>query len=193
MKKVTLFTRQQENALKILEDDGVFRIKPEWIRRKYGDISDHFIKKYDWLSYESSKRVPRPEGVSYHIWCSIDEAYRLPESPGEVIFELSIDEDKIIYFDSLKWDMILNHMYIPADPADEKAFYEELKLRGIRNPYTLIDDPEGRFHPDLVRRIRNSWQRVFDIKSWTMFSVQANIWEFRPQDVVSVYRKQLQE
>ena len=186
MKKTTLFTRQQQQALTILEREGVFRMQPLWIQKKYGDIAAYYMKNYDWLAYESARRVPRPAGVSYPIWCSVDEAYMLRESPGEVVFELAIPEEQIIYFDSAKWDMVLNHMYIPLDPADEKAFYAELKERGVRNPYTLLDDAESRFYPDLVRRIRASWDRVFDIKDWNMFTVQANIWEFTADDIVDV-------
>ena len=39
MEKVVLFTRQHENALRILEETGVFRMEPEWIQKKYGSIS----------------------------------------------------------------------------------------------------------------------------------------------------------
>lgn len=42
MEKVTIFTRQNENAIRILDEEGVFRMKPEWIKKKYGDISDYF-------------------------------------------------------------------------------------------------------------------------------------------------------
>lgn len=186
MEHTTLFTRQHENALTILEEEGVFRIKPEWIYRKYDDVSTHFIKKYDWLSYQSHKRVPRPRGVTYPIWCSIDEGYMLREIPGEVVIKLRIPTDQIIYFDSAKWDLILNHMYVPKNQADEAAFYDELKARGIQNPFTLLDDSESRFHPDLVRRIHNSWERVFEIDEWTMFRVQANIWEFSSNQVLDI-------
>ena len=191
MKMKTLFTRQQEQALTILERDGVFRIQPEWIQRKYGDIASYFMKNYDWLAWESARRVPRPAGVTYPIWCSVDEGYMLREAPGEVVFQLSIPEDQVIFFDSSRWDMVLNHMYIPRDPADEAAFYQELSARGIRNPFTLLDDAESRFHPDLVRRIRDSWSRVFMITDWNMFTVQANIWEFSRDHIVEIRHGQM--
>ncbi len=188
MENAIIFTRQNESALKILEQEGVFRIRPEWIRHKYGDISAHFMKNYDWLSHESAKRVPRPKGVSYPIWCSVDEGYMLREVPGEVVFKLNMPKDQIVYFDSTKWDLILNHMYVPTDPEDEKAFYDELKRRGIKNPFTLLDDAESRFYPDLVMKIRKSWERLFEIREWNMFTVQANIWEFTDDHIVEIRR-----
>ena len=186
MEKVILFTRQHENALRILDETGVFRIKPEWIKKKYDDISDHYMKLYDWLAMESARRVPKPPGVTYQIWCSVDEEYMLRESPGEIIFKLSIDKDKVIYFDSAKWDMILNHMYLPEDAEDEKKFYEELHSRGITNQFKLYDHEQARFYPDFKRRITDSWQRVFDIKDWNNFTVQANIWEFHTEDILEI-------
>lgn len=186
MEKVVLFTRQHENALRILEETGVFRMKPEWIQKKYGSISDYYMKVYDWLVMESARRVPRPPGVSYPVWCSVDEGYMLREVQGEVVFKLQIDAGKIIYFDSPKWDMILNHMYLPKDDEDEQKFLKELTSRGITNQFTLFDHSQGRFYPDLQRRITESWHRVFQIKDWNMFTVQANIWEFCPADILEI-------
>lgn len=186
METVTLFTRQHDNALRILKEDGVFRMKPEWIRRKYGDISEYYMKAYDWLALASARRVPRPPGVTYPIWCSVDEGYMLREIPGETVFKLSLDKSRVIYFDSPKWDMILNYMYLPRDPADEAAFLEKLRQRGILNPFSLYDPSQARFYPELQRLIVDSWQRVFEISDWNKFTVQANIWEIRPEDVVEI-------
>lgn len=186
MKKKTLFTRQNADALDILEKEGVFRIRPQWIRQKYGDISDHFVKAYDWLSYESAKRVPRPAGAEYPIWCNISEDYMLRVVPGEVVFTLNIAEDQILYFDTVKWDMILNQMYLPENEEDEAAFLNELKERGIPNQFVLLTPNVSRFHPDLVKKVRDSWTRLFTIDDWNMFKVQANIWEFRQEDILSI-------
>lgn len=186
MEKKIIYTRQHANALNILNKEGVFRVRPQWIQQKYGDISDHFLKSYDWLSAESAKRIPRPAGVSYPIWCNISEDYMLREVPGEVVFKLSIDADKILYFDSLKWDMILNEMYLPADPEDDAAFLEELARRGIANQFVLLSPSVARFHPDLVKRVRESWKRLFTIDDWDGMKVQANIWEFYPEDILAL-------
>lgn len=186
MEKVTLFTRQHHDAKKILEKNGVFRMKPEWIMRKYGDISDHYMKSYDWLTHASAKRVPKPAGVTYPIWCNISEDYMLRAAPGESIFKLSINKDRIIYFESAKWDLVLNQMYIPIDAEDRKAFQEELHKRGIANEFVLFSRDVARFHPDLINRVRTSWDRVFSIQDWNIFNVQANIWEFRAEDVQEI-------
>lgn len=186
MEKITLFTRQHQDARKILEQDGVFRMKPEWIMRKYGDISDHFMKSYDWLTHASAKRVPKPQGVTYPIWCNISEEYMLRAAPGESIFKLSISKDKIIYFDTLKWDYILNQMYIPIDEADRKDFQEELNKRGLANEFVLFSRDVARFYPNMVNRVKASWDRLFLIEDWNIFSVQANIWEIHLEDVLDI-------
>lgn len=186
MEKVTLFTRQHNDAKKILMTDGVFRMKPEWILKKYGDISDHYMKCYDWLTYASAKRVPKPSGVSYPIWCNISEDYRLRPAPGESIFKLSVDKEKIIYFDSLKWDFILNQMYLAESTEDKEAFDEQLRKRGIANEFVLFSRDVARFHPDLIQKVRASWDRVFTIDEWNIFTVQANIWEFHAEDILEI-------
>lgn len=186
MEKVTLYTRQNQDAKKILEKDGVFRMKPEWIMRKYGDISDHYMKSYDWLTHASAKRVPKPAGVTYPIWCNISEEYMLRPAPGETTFKLSIDKDKIIYFDSTRWDLVLNQMYIPKDAEDRRTFHEELHKRGLANEFVLFGRDVGRFHPDLINRVRMSWDRVFTIENWNIFNVQANIWEIHAGDIEEI-------
>ena len=71
MDKVTLWTRQDIRSLDDLERKGVIRITRKHLEEKFDVISDHIIFLYKWFVKEAEKRVPRPEGVDFFIWCSI--------------------------------------------------------------------------------------------------------------------------
>lgn len=188
MEKVTLWTRQDERMLSILEKEGVFRVERRFVEEKNDSLIDYYLPLYDHFIRMAEKRVKRPSGKGYPIWCSIDEAYMLRGIAGHVLLELSVDKSRIIYFDSPKWDMVLNHMYIPSDEQDEKAFKQELKARGIPDSFTLLDDHHRRFYPDLAQRVIESWERIFTIEHWDRFTVQANLWEIWPEDIVKIER-----
>lgn len=65
--KIRLWTRQHKNVLEELETHGVYRVKKEYIMQKLDNISDYFLKLYNWYVSEAEKIVPRPEGVTYPI------------------------------------------------------------------------------------------------------------------------------
>lgn len=184
--KVSLWTRQDERMLDDLKRQGVFYVKRRYIEEKNQELSDYYLPLYDWFVTAASKRVPRPEHGGYPIWCSIDPDYMLRGIAGNVLLRLSIVPERIIYFDSPKWDMVLNHMYLAQDQQDEKEFEEMLKARGIKNSFTLLDPHHSRFYPDLMKKVKGSWERIFDINEWNLFTVQANIWEIRPEDILSI-------
>lgn len=187
--KVFLWTRQDERMLNDLEKQGVFYVKKSYIEAKNEQLSSYYLPLYDWFVKAASKRIPHPvEHSGYPIWCSISEEYMLRGIAGNILLQLAIDPKRIIYFDSPKWDMVLNHMYIPKDENDAKAFDELLKNRGVKNSFCLLDDSHARFYPDLRRKLIDSWERIFEINEWNIFFVQANIWEIRPEDILSIER-----
>lgn len=103
MSKVILWTRQDIRFLDAIKKDGVFIAKREYIEQKNGELTSYFLRLYDWFVAEASKRVPRPQGAQYPIWCSVKSEYMLRGAHGNILIELSIDESKIVYFDSPKW------------------------------------------------------------------------------------------
>ncbi len=185
-KKITLWTRQDERMLEILNREGVFRIKKEYIEEKNQDISDYYLKLYDWYVKKAKEIVPKPEGAKYPIWCSIDEKYMLRKIDNSVVIKLEIDTSNVVFFDSTRWDYVLNHMYIPKDEKDQEEFRQLLKDRGIQDEYSLIEGRYSRFYPDIRQQIIESWDRVFEIKNWNMFLVQANIWEIKQEWVLDI-------
>ncbi len=188
MAKVTLWTRQDKRFLNAIEKNGVFHAKKEYIEEKNQELTPYFLKLYDWFVAEASKRVPRPRQAQYPIWCSVNSEYMLRGAHGNILIELCIDEERIVYFDSPKWDLVLNHSYIGKDAEDQKRFEEELESRGVTNSFALLDEYHQRFYPDLAQKVMNSWVRIFDVdpKDENIFAVQANIWEIFPQDIVRI-------
>lgn len=177
---VTLWTRQDAKSLEMLEKEGCIRITRRHLEEKFEDITDYIVPLYVWFNQEAEKRVPRPEGVAFPVWCAISEENMLRPVPGQVVYELEVDPSEIVYFDGQKWDYVLNHHYVAKDPADEKAYKEDLAQKGIDNAFSLIDSKIAHLYPLERQRIMESWVRIFEIDDWNIFNVQANIWEIRP-------------
>lgn len=186
MDKVFLWTRQDEKILKILDEKGVFQSKKQFVMEKYGDLFPLFEGIYSWLIFESNKIVKKPEGAEYPIWCSVSDEMMLRETEGTIILKLSIDRDKVVFFDSVRWDYAMNNMYVPENQADDKRFREKLKSRGLDPDYPVLDDNIFRFYPDIKRDILMSRNRIFDIKDSPYDRLKANIWEIRPEDISEI-------
>lgn len=186
MEKVNLWTRQDEKILDILETEGIFQAKKRFVMEKYGDLFPLFDGIYSWLIFESDKIVKKPEGAEYPIWCSVSDEMMLRETKGTVILKLSVDKEKVVFFDSLRWDYAINNMYVPENQADDLRFKEKLKSRGLDPDYPVLDDNISRFYPDIKRDILMSRVKIFDIKDSPIERLQANIWEIRPEDISEI-------
>ena len=195
MEKVRLWTRQNEKILDILEKEGVFYSKKQYIVQKNDTLAAYYIELYDWFVRHAQILVAKPEKAEYPIWCSVSDEYMLRGVPGDVLLELSIDRDKVVYFDSQRWDLVLNHTYVPKDESDAERFAKSIQTRGLKNSFSFLSDHYKRFYPDVVREVVQSWNRVFeiDINQSDKFSTQANIWEIRPEDIVSVTKYKEEE
>lgn len=186
MEKVNLWTRQDEKILDILETEGIFQAKKRFVMEKYGDLFPLFDGIYSWLIFESDKIVKKPEGSEYPIWCSVSDEMMLRETKGTVILKLSVDKEKVVFFDSLRWDYAINNMYVPENQADYLRFKEKLKSRGLDPDYPVLDDNISRFYPDIKRDILMSRVKIFDIKDSPIERLQANIWEIRPEEISEI-------
>lgn len=180
-KNVRLFTRQNDKTLLPLERDGRIINHKIYVQMHFGDIADHFMESYDWFTNEASKRVPKPEDVEASIWCSISAENCRKPIPGTVVYILDVPEELVIYFDETKWDYVLNRIYIPKDPEDDKAYRQHLKDLGVVNRFEFFEGRYKNQYPEEVRRIKESWKRVFEIDNWTIFNVCGNIWEIRQE------------
>ena len=176
IQKVRIWTRQDIGSLDDLRTKGVYRVKREYIEEQYEDIANHYIKLYRWFTETASKMVPKPETVEFPIWCSISYDSMLRPTVDTVAYELEVDRDKVIYFDSAKWDYVLNHRYLPKDEDDDKLYIEEMNRKGIKDLYSFIDGEYSHFYPLEKKRVMDSWMRIFKIDNkWNIFTTQANI------------------
>ena len=99
---------------------------------------------------------------------------------------LKVPEDKIIYFDNLKWDYVLNRIYIPKDAEDAKKYSKHLKELGVADGFSFFAGKYKGMFPEEEERIRKSWIRAFEIDEWSPFNVTGNIWEIRAEWVKKI-------
>jgi hypothetical protein len=184
--KVKLWTRQSIKSLDELKRDCVIRIKREHLEEKFEEITDHIINLYSWFVKQAEKMVSKPAEVEFPIWCSISEENMLRQIAGQVIYVLEVDKSEIIYFDGTKWDYVLNHHYLPKNKKDEENYEKDMSKKGFKNTFSFIDGKTAHFYPLEKKRVVDSWMGVFEIDSWDIFKVQANIWEIRPEMIKDI-------
>lgn len=188
MGKITIWTRQDIRSLEDLRANGVYRVKRQYIEEQYGDIAEHYIKLYRWFTETASKIVPKPDGVCFPIWCSISYENMLRPIENTVCYELEVEKSQVIYFDGSKWDFVLNHRYLPKDENDDREYLEEMKKKGFKDIdiYSFIEGKYSYLYPLEKKRVMDSWFRIFEINNWNIFTIQANIWEIRPEMIKNI-------
>ena len=177
--KIKLWTRQDIRSLEQLKENGCIRIKESHLREKFEEISDYILELYIWFNNEADKKVPKPNGVEFPIWCSISEENMLRPTPDNVVYVLEVERSKIVYFDGAKWDYVLNHLYIAKDKEDQDDYNRELEEKGYKHGFSFIDKRTTHFYPVERKKVMDSWLRVFEIDDWNIFNIQANIWEIQ--------------
>ena len=103
-----------------------------------------------------------------------------------VLYVLEVDPSEIIYFDSIKWDHVLNHLYVPKDQEDEASYKKELESRGYDKFFDFLNEKTAHFYPRERKKVMDSWVRVFEIDDWNVYRVQANIWEIRQEMIKDI-------
>lgn len=187
-KKVTLYTRQNDKTLRQLERDKRIINHRQYVQIHFGDIAPLFMESYDWFTKEASKRVPKPEDVHASIWCSISRENCLKPIPDTVVYKLEVPESQVIYFDEVKWDYVLNRIYLPKDEEDDKAYKQHVKDMGVDSRFDFLAGKCRYQYPEEDRKIKESWKRVFEIDNWTIYNVCGNIWEIKEEWVKRIIR-----
>lgn len=185
MSKLKLWTRQDERVLKDIETRGFYRVKQEHIIEKFDSCSDVYLHVYRWYARAASSVVPKPEGVEFPVWASVDKEFSLGVIEGQVVLELEVDRENVIIMDSAKWDYILNYWYIPKDSDDARSYDEKLETYGIRNKTLMY---MNNFYPLLKREVEKSWERLFDNDIRLSDINQATLWEIRSEWITNVTR-----
>jgi hypothetical protein len=178
MSKIKLWTTQDKRALKEIESKGVYRASLGSIIEKYDTCSDIYLNVYRWFSKTASAVIPKPEGVEFPIWAAFEKELSFGLIEGQVRFELEVDSENVLIFDSGKWDYILNYWYIPENSTDNAEFEKKLNLYGIKNKSLIC---MTNFYPILKREVENSWERLFDPNIRISGIDQAALWEIRTE------------
>ena len=187
--KIRIWTRQDKRVLKELEEEGVYRVKKEYITEKMDTISDYYIRLYDWYVKKAEKFVPRPEGVTYPVWVSLTSETMLQPTEDTVIFGLEVPKKYVIITDSEKWGYVINYWYVPLNTEDERLHNEELKKYGIGNESALYTTDKGNFYPLLRNKIIKSWDRLFDDNLPSSGMSQGTLWEIRKEWIVDILNR----
>lgn len=187
MDKMRVWTRQDSRVLDILNSDGVYRCRSEFIDLKMENFSSYYKKLYDWYASRAEAIVPKPsDDIKYPVWVSIDEAVQLRPVPGTVVLELEVDEELLVITDLEKWGYVVNFFYLPRTREDLNKHDAELKRFGIGDESALISGDKGNFYPLLKQKIMKSWDRLFE--DYMLSNIrQATIWEIKKEWIVNVF------
>lgn len=183
MSKIKVWTRQDESILEVLDKEGRYIVKKEYIEEKMEDCTKFYLEVYSWYTNKAKEIVPKPQDVSYPVWVSLSDEFMLQQVPGTVILELLVDEEAVIKMDCEKWDRIVNFWYVPLDITDEENYDKKLKSYGISNSSNAY---MSNFYPQLKREILKSWDRLFD-NSYSLSDLcQGTIWEVKKEWVQKI-------
>ena len=185
-KTVRLYTRQNDKTVSQLERNGRIINNRIYVQLHFGDIAPFFLKCYDWFTEEAVKYLPKPDDVHAPIWCSISKENCLKPIPGTVVYVLDVPESQVIYFDDLKWDYVLNQIYLPEDEEDQKAYNEHLRKMGIESGFEIMSGKYKGKYPEEEKRIMESWKRAFKIDNWSIWNVCGNLWEIKKEWVKKI-------
>ena len=109
-----VWTKQHENVLKMLLEDGRYTAKKEFAA---GDLEDQAYlmrEAYDWLTKNGPMAKERPEDAEYPVWVSFAEKTTMLKDPDTVILELEVDPALLTFISIEKWSAILDYSYIAA-------------------------------------------------------------------------------
>lgn len=182
MAEITVWTKQHRNVLEILERDGRYTARRAYIDLDLEECAPLVLEVYDWLA----ARLPgRPEDAEYPVWVSYTgEAVMLP-SPGTVILELRVPEERVVPVNIEKWGAMLNYSYIPRDAQDARRHRRMLEDYGVSDAKAYLTQ----FYPQIKREIIDSWDRLFD--DTVLFGSAAaygTVWEVRREWITDIRR-----
>ena len=184
--KYRVWTRQHKSVLDKILNKGIYRVKERYIRKKLDTCADIYLDVYKWLRNEAGKRMEISDKAKYPVWLTVEEELKLPMAEGFVFFELEIPTDKIMFFDMLKWDYIVNYLYLPKSKADRKRFEDKLDKYNISVESDIYLES---FYPMLKQEMVSSWQRLFN-KDIKLSDKEVGIsWEIKKEWIVDYEKR----
>ncbi len=184
---ITLYTAQSEIVYQKILTDGICYSKEAYIQQKYEESAPIFLTAYRWFASEAEKLVPKPEQAQLPYWAFRD-LYSVERS-GEVrLLTLSVPLSQGIFFDLYQWNQILQLKFLDTDPKAQKAFLQELSMRGLKESQIMLSS----FYPDLKAQILDSWKTLFRYQHAIQsgdFSkpqaIQAALWCIKKEWIIS--------
>ncbi len=183
---ITVWTKQHENVAKILEEEGRFVAKKEFVVRDMDDHNQLVLQCYNWLTANTPAQEQRPADADYPIWLSVREDATMKLTPHTVVLELELDESLMTRINIEKWSAMLNYSYIAKDKADAEAHRQLLEMYGTNDAKAFMTP----FYPQIKMEIMNSWHRLFD-DSVTISgngNYYGNIWEVKKEWIRKIIR-----
>lgn len=174
-----LWTIQKPVAYADLIKNGFYRTDSSY-------ISSDKLTAYDWQAEQLSQRVSSPpEGVSHPVWAwyklyneqkkpDFRNAGYAPTGTELVCMELEVPDSLVLLSDYDDWTFVLQGLYVHDTGKDELFDYETSML-------------EAMSEEQRTRAVRNSWNKIFDIRSvFTSkgcrgINVQGAMWEIRKE------------
>lgn len=182
--QVKVWTKQHQNILDVVAAKGRYIVKKEYIEQKMEDHSGIYLGTYAWLYQAVSKFMDVPADVRYPVWVSVTRESSIHNSEGNVVLELTMEEDKLLVMDLEKWGYIVNYMYIPKDKEDELAHEELLKKYRIDDSTAYMSS----FYPNIKSKIIKSWDRLFDDDIVFSPAKVGIIWEVKKEWITGIER-----
>lgn len=181
MAKITVWTRQHENILRTLEEQGRHVARREYVLGN--EDARLMLTCYDWLVSHHPAPSSRPADADYPVWLSLQQDAAMLPSPGSVILELEVEEELVTSINIAKWGAINNFSYIPADEADARRHKKLLADYGTSDTKACMTQ----FYPELKREIIQSWDRLWDdsIQLGNHFAYGL-IWEVRKEWIKNI-------
>ena len=156
--RITVWTRQNKQIIKDLEENGRYIASKNRIAADMEDTAPVMFVAYDWLVKYSPKAHLRPADVEYLIWVSYVKEAAMKPDENTVLLELALDPEIITPVNINKWGTILNYSYIPKDDADAKRHLQLLEMYGVSDAKAFM----SQFYPQIKKEILDSWPRLFD-------------------------------
>ncbi|XCP84560.1 DUF3841 domain-containing protein [Roseburia hominis] len=183
---VILWTRQVPEVWEELKSTGIYRVKPEYIRKKNDSMAEYYLDLYRWYTKEARKYLELSEELEYPIWLCVDEENMLQPTEDTVILKVEVPRENVIICNMDAWGYRVNYWYIPLEKEDEKRHRLEFQKYGIGEEDTLISTDKGNFYPLLKKKITDSWSRVFTLLPEKREGFTATMWELRREWIKEV-------
>lgn len=126
---MTLWTRQVAEIMKEIDENGVYRVKEEYIRKKNDTISDYYFKLYKWFTREAKKYIEVK--AEYPIWLSVADEFRLRPVEGTVTLKLKVPSKEVLLCNYDAWGYVVNYFYLPLDEEDKAKHKGEIVKYGL--------------------------------------------------------------